>query len=101
VLDLRGSGPGTSGRLDFGPNWALAWAWDCRALGRPGTFEVDVEAGTDLDGPASGSTTSHGSTTQVIQSGVASDGIEQHADPGVHVVSVHSDCAWNVKVAAQ
>jgi hypothetical protein len=70
-----------------GPDWELAWSFDCAGLGDSGNFSVKVmRAGASV-------------IASVEKIGDRDSGTEHYRQSGAFYLQVVSECQWQVRVA--
>lgn len=87
-LDLSGNGTQNSASFTTGPNWSIAYTFDCSNFSDgTGNFQIFVYTDGGLpDAPVNELSRGGNSTTY------------EHDNPGSHYLTMNSECPWTVKV---
>lgn len=82
------SGDGIKNTADFttGPEWSVAYTFDCSRAGGNGNFVLEV--GGDLGNILANALSAKGADTSY-----------EHDNPGSHYLQVNSECDWTLKVS--
>lgn len=78
-----GSGSGSTPKFTTGPEWQVAYTYDCSNFGQSGNFQVTSE------------------DYQLVVNQLGTKGADTeyaHDDPGSHALTINSECAWTIKV---
>jgi hypothetical protein len=86
VFTTSGNGIKNTATFTTGPEWSVAYTFDCSALGSQGNFELSV--GSDLGNILANALATKGSDTSY-----------EHSNPGSHYLQVNSECDWTLKVS--
>lgn len=86
VFTTSGDGIKNTATFTTGPEWSVAYTFDCSSAGGKGNFVLSV--GSDLGDILANALAAKGSDTSY-----------EHSNPGSHYLQVNSECDWTLKVS--